>query len=115
METTLAKIHASRIPSAALSILCGIFLAFAAMSAWAAGPITQFSIPTQDALPLGIGAGPDGNVWFCETGRSEIGRITPAGVITEFPTSLSPLRITAGPDGNIWYTASDFDFPVGLI
>ena len=36
-----------------------------------------------------------------------IGRITTAGVITEFPTptaSSSPRGIAAGPDGNLWFT-----------
>ena len=36
-----------------------------------------------------------------------IGRITPAGVITEFaiPTPFAgPNRITAGPLGNVWFT-----------
>ena len=38
---------------------------------------------------------------------SKIGRITTAGVITEFPVPTagsSPRGITAGPDGNLWFT-----------
>jgi streptogramin lyase len=40
---------------------------------------------------------------------SRIGRITPAGVITEFPITgggdaLHPGGITLGPDGNLWFT-----------
>ena len=31
-----------------------------------------------------IAAGPDGNLWFTESGGNQIGRITPAGVVTEF-------------------------------
>jgi len=38
----------------------------------------------------------------------KIGRITPAGAITEFPIPAEfngpPLKITAGPDGNLWFT-----------
>ncbi len=61
------------------------------------------------AKPTGIAAGPDGNLWFTEQGNSgAIGRITPAGVITEFTEGLSvnskPTGIAAGPDGNIWFT-----------
>jgi virginiamycin B lyase len=39
----------------------------------------------------------------------QIGRITPAGVITEFSEGLtdSPSGITAGPDGNLWFTEAD--------
>ena len=48
-------------------------------------------------------AGPDGNLWFTET-NGNIGRITPAGVITEFQTDVAPLSdITTGPDGNLWF------------
>jgi streptogramin lyase len=66
-------------------------------------------IPTTNSLPVGITTGPDGNVWFTESGSAanKIGRITPAGVITEFsvPTpSSSPFSITAGPDSNLWFT-----------
>ncbi|MGH7264948.1 MAG: virginiamycin B lyase family protein, partial [Candidatus Rokuibacteriota bacterium] len=45
--------------------------------------------------------------WFTEGPGNKIGRITPAGVITEFsiPTANSnPRGITAGPDGNLWFT-----------
>jgi hypothetical protein len=51
--------------------------------------------------------GPDGNLWFTEASGNRIGRITPLGVITEFPvpTTFSDLSgITAGPDGNLWFT-----------
>jgi streptogramin lyase len=47
----------------------------------AVGSITEFSLPFGSA-PFGITAGPDGNLWFTESGK--IGRITPSGTITEF-------------------------------
>jgi streptogramin lyase len=37
----------------------------------------------------GITTGPDGALWFTEQNASKIGRITTAGVITEFP--LNPM------------------------
>src|SRR4029077_19811400 len=48
-----------------------------------------------------------GNVWFTEQSANRIGRITPAGVITEFPLpdGTFPYDITLGPDGNLWFTA----------
>ena len=61
--------------------------------------VTEFPIPTPTG-PVGIAAGPDGNLWF--TGAL-IGRITTAGVITQFPASSGP-GIAAGPDGNLWFT-----------
>ena len=39
---------------------------------------------------LGHHGGPDGNVWFTESIGNKIGRITPAGVITEFTIPTRP-------------------------
>lgn len=45
-------------------------------------------------------------MWFTEEGSANnaIGRITPAGVITEFTVGLNPMsdpnNLTVGPDGN---------------
>ena len=62
--------------------------------------------PRQGSSPSGIAAGPDGNLWFTEP-AAQIGRITPAGAITEYPAAHSlqrPRGIAAGPDGNMWFT-----------
>jgi streptogramin lyase len=68
--------------------------------------ITEFPIPTPSFSEF-VTTGPDGNVWFTEGhAANKIGRITPAGTITEFsiPTANSGLvGITAGPDGNLWF------------
>lgn len=59
--------------------------------------------------------GPDGNMWFTQTSRNRIGRITPSGAVTFFGPGVmasrrgrhrfsAPLGITAGPDGLIWFT-----------
>ena len=49
---------------------------------------------------------PDGYVWFTEssapTGTPKIGRITPAGSISEFDVSAAATDIAVGPDGNLW-------------
>ncbi len=76
----------------------------------AAPEIIEYPIATPAAKPLGIAAGADGNLWFTESNRSGIGRITPAGVMTEFrlPPGLSrSLAIAKGPDGNIWFSGED--------
>jgi streptogramin lyase len=52
-----------------------------------------------------ITAGPDGAIWFTENGASKVGRITTAGVITEYSLPLgasSPNGVLAGADGNVW-------------
>src|SRR5581483_8889990 len=56
-------------------------------------------------LPRHIAAGPDGNLWFTDLGTNQIGRITTAGVVTEFPVGSGGLEdIAAGCDGNLWFT-----------
>jgi virginiamycin B lyase len=52
-------------------------------------------------------AGPDGALWFTETGRDRIGRMTTSGAITDYPvpTTSSQLGdILAGPDAAMWFT-----------
>jgi streptogramin lyase len=73
----------------------------------APGDITEYAIPAANASPMGIAAGPDGNVWFTEQGGNFVSKITAAGVITEYaiPTAnASPSGIATGPDGNLWFT-----------
>lgn len=65
---------------------------------------TQFPLPTANSLPTVITGGPDGALWFVEAGANKIGRITTAGVLTEFAVPSTPFGITAGPDGAIWFT-----------
>jgi streptogramin lyase len=70
--------------------------------------IRDFPIPTPVGDPAGITAGPDGSLWFAELEGNRIGRITPAGAVTEFSAGISPgsrpNEITTGPDGNLWFT-----------
>ena len=71
------------------------------------GTITMFLPRGQ---PGDIAAGPDGSVWYTETGEfssvNAVVKMTTGGTITEFPLSGSqqPNGITAGPDGNVWFT-----------
>ena len=62
---------------------------------------------TPGSRPFLITAGPDDNLWFTEFRGNNIGRITPGGVITEFPLSTpgsGPAGIAAGSDDNLWFT-----------
>ncbi|MEX2106528.1 MAG: hypothetical protein WD810_06475 [Solirubrobacterales bacterium] len=73
--------------------------------------ITEFNSGlTPGSKPMGLVAGPDGNVWFTHYGNEgvgpAVGRITPAGVITEFREGLGggyPQSLVVGPDGNLWF------------
>ena len=83
--------------------------------------ITEFATPS-GINPQDITAGPDGNVWFTLP-FSMIGKITPAGIITEYTTPTSgsfPDSLTSGPDGNLWFTEIGADqigqiTPAGVI
>jgi virginiamycin B lyase len=81
------------------------------------GQVTEFPVPSTLGDPWEITLGPDGNLWFTEIGDyfnpdnpanvANIGRITPSGVITEFPVptkASAPNGITVGPDGALWFT-----------
>jgi streptogramin lyase len=73
-----------------------------------------------DTFPTALTRGPDGNMWFADDGRnfegrSLIGRITPAGVVKEYPVPAAPplgppenaegpLDLTAGADADVWFT-----------
>lgn len=55
--------------------------------------------------PLGIVAGPDGNLWFTEYACGKIGRITASGAVTEYtlPAGAAPRGLMVGPDGQLWF------------
>src|SRR5262249_14625400 len=96
------------------------------VSLWAVGSIagralaltfTEFLMQTPATNPAAMTRGPDGALWFVES-QNKIGRMTTAGVITEFPlperTQCTPppcgqvFGITTGPDGALWFTQIDF-------
>ena len=83
----------------------------------ATGNLTNEYPVTQGSCPNGITTGPDGNIWFVENGYLDangnlaggaaIGKITMAGVVTEYPLAdpmAGPQMIIKGPDGNLWFT-----------
>jgi streptogramin lyase len=68
--------------------------------------LTYYSAGLTSA-PISIVGGPDGNLYFGET-NATVGRITPAGAITEYHFTPSEgtfpiLSIVVGPDKNIWF------------
>jgi len=89
--------------------LCILLIATGTTTALAkVGHFTEYGIPTSGSGPIGITAGPDGNVWFTESNGDKIGTITTSGKITEYtlPTGgNSDLdAITYGPNHNMWFT-----------
>jgi streptogramin lyase len=72
------------------------------------GNVVTYVPPSSDFVAYdGMALGPDGNVWFAED--AHVGKITPAGVITEYPYSDATTTnyygsVTTGPDHNVWVT-----------
>jgi len=69
--------------------------------------VDEFRLPNRGSLPNGIVAGADGNIWFTELASRKLGRLSPAGDLTEYPLPAigTPLSIAAGPGGALWLTA----------
>lgn len=96
---------------------------FVARDGGAIGKITSTGVATEYQPHLmnageAIAAGPGGDVWFCGFDspprsaqvRGIIGKVSPAGAITEYPvrdTSGLPFRLTVGGDGNVWVVVND--------
>ena len=102
------------------ALVAGLAIALGAvLSAAQAAPIgklKQFRVPTSDSEPLSITNGSDGNRWFVEGNLDSvlespaIGRITPAGDITEFPVNCSFCSlsdIVQGPEGILYFTSNE--------
>jgi len=70
-------------------------------------------IPSEGSTPINIAVGPDRNIWY--TKNNTLGRVTPAGQITEFFIADGPARavgLSAGSDrqtperliDKLWFT-----------
>jgi streptogramin lyase len=82
------------------------------------GGVTEYFLPAANGHERNITAGPDAALWFldpCPPGNDQIGRITTAGVFTEYPRSPSCRNsidsLVAGPDGALWYVVG---YPVSI-
>jgi virginiamycin B lyase len=85
-----------------------------------AGMVSEFGLPATYSTASALTAGPDGNLWFTDVandtsvplgqpggGSIAIGRITPAGTISEYPIASNPggaSTLTVGPDGSLWFS-----------
>lgn len=67
--------------------------------------IREHRIPTRDSKPYIAVEGPDGNLWFCESGASKIGCFDPhTESFREFALPVAdstPIGIATGADHNL--------------
>jgi virginiamycin B lyase len=108
----------------ALSVAVLASAATAASAGAVAGTITHYPIPVE-TTPYGITTGPDGKIWFVDSGNhvggTFVGRMATSGAISssdvvQLPSSALGLAATLGPDGNMW-VAQDAQIdkvPVGV-
>jgi virginiamycin B lyase len=104
---------------AAALVLCLVLSLGSPAVAAPVGALKQFKVPTANSEPRDITNGADGNRWFTEgteftNAPAKIGRITPAGVITEFAPGVADgcnvcimTDIQRGPGDILYITSND--------
>ena len=89
------------VPVSVVLLLGGTVLA---PSPAAASDRLTFYRGTGIEYPQDITAGPDGSLWFTNTGNDSVGRITTGGAVAYYPVASEPFGITAGPGDALWFT-----------
>lgn len=80
------------------------------------GKFKFYSDTFGDAVVQGITAGPDGAIWFTDSGNGVVGRITTHGTMTQTVVNEGVSNgITAGPDGALWFTSGGNPAHIGRI
>jgi RHS repeat-associated protein len=70
----------------------------------ASSKITESPSLPASSKPFGITSGPDGNLWFTDSGTGKLGKISTAGIVHEYAAENdTPEGIATGPDGNLWF------------
>jgi virginiamycin B lyase len=105
---------------AATTLAVGLVLSLGSTALAApVGTLKQFKVPTANSQPRAITNGSDGNRWFTEgteftSAPAKIGRITPAGGITELAPDVAAgcnvciiTDIAQGPGGILYLTSND--------
>jgi streptogramin lyase len=73
---------------------------------------TAQTTDTPLADPFGITLGSDGAYWFDQFAKSNLGRLTPKGKVTQLgglPANSGPRQIAAGPKNTLWATLDTSD------
>ena len=95
-----------------LMTLATVLAAFAVAVTFAAQASAAPAVDGEFPIAGGVGAdndivqGPDGNMWVTLQNVNGVARITPAGVVTEFPLANTAFGIAVGPDDNLWVSTT---------
>lgn len=100
--------------AAAMAVGLVVSLGGAALAA-PVGMLKQFKVPTANSQPRAVTNGSDGNVWFTEgteftNSPAKVGRVTPAGNITEFDIDCNFCILTdivQGPNDILYMTSNN--------
>ena len=103
-----------RVLASALVAGLVVSLGGAALAA-SVGMLKQFKVPTANSQPRAITNGSDGNLWFTEgteftNSPAKVGRVTPAGNITEFDLDCNFCILTdidQGPEDILYMTSNN--------
>jgi streptogramin lyase len=89
--------------------VASFFIAASCAAADQGVTIESFTVPTPNANAASIAAAGNGDMWFVESAQDKLGKISPAGTITEIPIPADagldiPLAIAKGADDRLWFT-----------
>lgn len=90
-------------------VLLAALVASVSVSPSAANAAEKLPAPLARSTFVGdITTGPDGNVWFSATDYGEggrvVGKVTPAGEVSEYAVPEGANSVATGADGNVWFT-----------
>jgi streptogramin lyase len=71
------------------------------------GDIHAYATGAGNGSAFALTSGPDGALWFTGLDADEqpyVARMTAAGVVTKFPSTVRPQYLTAGPGNYVWAT-----------
>jgi streptogramin lyase len=106
LEEDLMQPFARRHGIVAVVVSVLVSLSVVPSDAHALATITEFPVASFSG-PGPITGSTNGYVWFTELDDDAIGRISPAGEVTEYPLPGSfqePRGIAAGPNSTVWFT-----------
>ncbi len=99
-------LRGSRAALVALLAALAVALTLAAQASAAPAVDGEFPIAGGVGTDNDIIEGPDGNMWVTLQNDNGVARITPAGVVTEFPLANTSFGIAVGPDDNLWVSTT---------